>query len=197
MKVIGGLMDKKDWLPEGVTEEEFIAIVKRAAMPSCYKFKWGSNDINDMLQQSYAIAIKLLDPANNKFKPRGERPISLQLYNFLKVWLHNRLSNWRRDKCCRYPNKGGANQTKFYLNYPLMYNSLGLAQSEMFAAEGDIPERLAKEEIIATLVQGMDEDELVIYEKFIEGREALSESEELLLYRAVRRILPGTKENYV
>jgi hypothetical protein len=140
------------------------------------------------------IAITLMQ--TGKFKPRGEKPIELQLYNFLKVWIHNRLSNWRRDKCCRYPNKGGANQTKFNLNYPIPVGAFGLTHSEIFARDLKIQDKIANEEIINILLSKLDEVEMELYENFIAGID-LTENEQLILYRGVRKALPGTREDYL
>lgn len=135
-------------------------------------------------------------PANCKFKPRGEKPMHQQLANFFRAWLYNRLSNYRRDNCCKYPNNGGANQIKFNLMYPLQINSLGLANSEMFARESELPDSVSQSEIVGRLTGKMRKKIRSLYNRYLEGEE-LSFDEFHRLRRSIKRILPGKSEEYI
>jgi hypothetical protein len=185
----------KDYLPEGITEEKLVEIVKRVSLGSAMKFQFGYHDVDDMMQKAHELAITFL--SEGKFKPRGEKPMELQLTNFLRIWIHNRLSNYRRDNSCRYPNNGGANQVKYNLIHPLHIYSQGLSNSDIFARGSGLPEDIEKKEIIDRLMDNFKKGERKLYDKYISGEEELTEKEENKLFKAVKRILNGNVEDYV
>lgn len=184
----------KEYLPDGITEKKFVEIVYRVSPTSAKKFIFGYHSYEDMIQQSFFIAINILK--GGKFKPRGDKPMEQQLANFLRVWIHNRLSNYRRDNSCRYPNKGGANQVKYNLMHPLKYASMGLTNSEIFARESDIPDEVSHQIVLDRLAEGFRRSERKLYDRYL-GDEELSEAEQIKLNSAVQRILQGEPEEYI
>lgn len=185
----------KEYLPEGITEEKFIEIVRAVSISSSIKFLYGYHSVEDLQQYAFQLAITFLK--EGKFKPRGEKPMEKQLSAFLRVWIHNRLSNYRRDNSCRYPNKGGANQVKYNLAHPLHIYSQNLANSEIFGRENDLPYNTDLKEILERLKENFTKRELNLYNKYIQEEEELTEKEEYKLFQAVRRILKGNPEEYV
>lgn len=183
-----------DYLPEGITEEKFIEIVDKVSLNSAIKYQFGYHSVEDMQQKAYELAVTFLQ--NGKFKPRGEKPMEVQLKNFLRVWIHNRLNNYRRDNSCRYPNKGGANQQKYNIMHALKIHSQGLTNSDIFARESDLPDRLSKEEIFGRIEQNLKPRARKLYHRYLEG-EVLSEDEMSRLAKAIRKILPGEAEDYI
>lgn len=135
-------------------------------------------------------------PVTCKFKPRGEKPMRQQLANFLRVWLYNRLSNFRRDNCCKYPNNGGSNQIKFNLQYALPIGAMGLTNSEIFAVESELPDRSSYKEVLERLHKSLKTHNKRLYNRYISGEE-LNEIEFSRLERAVRKILTGVAEDYI
>lgn len=184
----------KEYLPDGISEEKFVEIVYRVSPTSAKKFVFGYHSYEDMIQQSFFIAINILK--GGKFKPRGEKPMEQQLANFLRVWIHNRLSNYRRDNSCRYPNKGGANQVKYNLMHSLKIFSQGLATSEIFARESHIPDEVSHQLVLDRLASGFKRSEQKLYDRYL-GDEELDDAEYIKLEIAIRRILTGEPEEYI
>lgn len=181
-------------LPPGITEEKFIEIVQQVSKTPSYKFSFGYYSIEDCRQQAFVLAITFL--SKGKFKPRGEKPMEVQLRNFLSRWIWNRLNNLRRDKCCKYPNPGGNNQTKFNLMYALPIYSQELATSEIFARDSNIPDDLSGDEVKQRILAGLNKQETQLYWDYLDEKE-LEIDEYTLLYSAIKRILSGEPEEYV
>ena len=187
-------MKEKEYLPEGISEAEFVEIVRQVSLNPSYKFRFACNDQADLLQQAYVIAITFL--VEGKFKPRGEKPMRQQLANFLRVRIYKRLINFRRDKCCKYPIVSETDQARFNLAYPLKINSMGLANSEMFAGEANLPADVARKEITDRIISKMRKKIRILYDKFLSG-EALEDEEWKRLRRSIKRILPGEAQEYI
>lgn len=187
-------MNEKDYLPEGISEAKFVEIVRSVSYKSAKKFLFGYHSHEDLVQRSFEIAITILK--GGKFKPRGEKPMEQQLANFLRVWIHNRLSNYRRDNSCRYPNRGGQNQIKYNLMHSLPIFSNNLASSEIFAREGFTPEKISHQDVINRLLDNFKRSERKLYDRYVHGEE-LDEIEMAKLTKAVKRILPGEAEEYI
>lgn len=183
-----------DYLPEGISEADFVEIVTQVSNSPSYKYQFGYMDPADLKQQSFVIAITFL--REGKFRPRGEKPMRQQLANFLRVRIPKRLSNFRRDRCCKYPIKSATDQARFLLMYPLKIHSMGLANSEIFAGRDDLPDLASQSEVVNRLTSRMYKKIRSIYDKYIAGEE-LSQSEWVRLKRSIKRILPGQPEEYI
>lgn len=184
----------KDYLPDGITEETFVAIVKKVSLSSAIKFQFGYHDVEDLQQKAFELALTFLQ--NGKFKPRGDKPIELQLTNFLRIWIHNRLSNYRRDNSCRYPNNGGSNQQKYNIMHPLKIHSQGLTNSEIFARESELPEQLSRDEVLQRIEAGLKPRNRRLYRCYLDGDE-IDEVDLEKLFKAIKKILPGDAEDYL
>lgn len=187
-------MEEKSYLPEGITEDDFVEIVRQVSINPSYKFRFACNDQADLLQQAYVIAITFL--IEGKFRPRGEKPMRQQLANFLRVRIYKRLINFRRDKCCKYPIVSSTDQARFNLSYPLKINSMGLTNSEIFASEDDLPDQVSHNEIIGRLAYKMRKRIRLLYDRYLAG-ETLSPNEWYRLRRSIKRILPGEAQEYI
>lgn len=184
----------KEYLPEGISEEQFVAIVEKVSVRSAHKYLFGYHSVEDLMQKAYELAVTFL--IEGKFKPRGDKPMDIQLTNFLRVWIHNRLSNYRRDNSCRYPNNGGSNQVKYNLMHSLKIHSQGLTNSEIFARESDLPAKLGQDEIFDRIRNGLKPRMRKLYERSLEG-EILDDIEFAKLAKAIRKILPGEAGDYI
>lgn len=78
----------------GITEEDFIAVIKKITQKLSYKFKFGYHDVDDMRQQATIFALEALERYDNA------RPLE----NFLWTHVRNRLFNYKRDNYQR-PDK--------------------------------------------------------------------------------------------
>ena len=78
-------------VPEGMTEEEVLAILEKIARSLSYKFVFGCYEHEDISQQAIIAGIKLLD------KYDGVRPLE----NFLRVSMKRAMCNFKRDKYVR------------------------------------------------------------------------------------------------
>jgi DNA-directed RNA polymerase specialized sigma24 family protein len=74
-----------------LTEEELVKTIDRVVNSLAYKFKFGYFDVEDIKQQGRLFALEGLKQYD------GVRP----LFNFLKIHVHNRLCNFKRDNFAR------------------------------------------------------------------------------------------------
>ena len=88
------IIKNKTKLPQGVSEDEFLAAIDNICKKLVYKFKFGYHSIEDMKQQSIVFALEGL----KNYDPK--RPLE----NFLWTHIHNRLFNFKRDNYQR-PDK--------------------------------------------------------------------------------------------
>lgn len=85
---------KKNNLPHGVTEQEFLTVLDNISKRLGHKFKFGYHSFDDMKQQAAIFALEGLEKYDNK------RPLE----NFLWTHVRNRLFNYKRDNYQR-PDK--------------------------------------------------------------------------------------------
>lgn len=84
----------KTSLPNGVSEEEFLAVLDNISKRLGHKFKFGYHSFDDMKQQAAIFALEGLEKYDNS------RPLE----NFLWTHVRNRLFNYKRDNYQR-PDK--------------------------------------------------------------------------------------------
>lgn len=85
---------KKQALPNGVTEEEFLTVLDNISKRLGHKFRFGYHDFDDMKQQAAIFAMEGLE------KYDSNRPLE----NFLWTHVRNRLFNYKRNNYQR-PDK--------------------------------------------------------------------------------------------
>lgn len=180
------------FVPEGMTADEVVAIATEVSRAPARKYLFGYHSVEDLVEQGVLISLDIL--SKGKFKPRGPKPMALQLKNFLRVWVRNRLSNYRRDNSCRYPNADSpANKSKYNLMHPLKIYSQGLSTSEIFARDINVGREIDDRDLTGRLLTGLSVYERKLYWKKM-GGVILSVAEEQLLLTASRRSL-GVADN--
>lgn len=75
-------------LPPNMTEEEVVKVMQKVAKGYAHKFRFGYFTKEDIEQEAYVEAIKGMEDYD------GKRPLE----NFLRVHIHNRLKNLKRNK---------------------------------------------------------------------------------------------------
>ena len=107
---------RKNKLPQGVTEEDFLKALDNISKRLGHKFKFGYHSYEDMKQQAAIFALEGLEKYDNK------RPLE----NFLWTHVRNRLFNYKRDNyqrpdkpclSCRFFDKHCSNSTNQCLEY--------------------------------------------------------------------------------
>jgi len=81
-------------IPEGMTEQQVLAVIDNVANRLANKFKFGYHEADDMKQEARIVALEKLESYD------GKRPLE----NFLYVCVHNGLYNIKRNKFAR-PDK--------------------------------------------------------------------------------------------
>lgn len=82
------------YIPDGMTEEEVIALIQKISTRLSNKFKFGYHTKEDIAQQGFIFGMQGLQKYDNK------RPLE----NFLWVHIRNRLKNYKRDEYERPDN---------------------------------------------------------------------------------------------
>lgn len=181
------------FIPEGMTEDEVVQIMTRISNLYKRKYKFGYNSEEDVVQQGILHAIKNLN--NGKFKPRGNKPMALQLTNFLRVWVDRRLNNDRRNQSCRYSRADTIlNKTKFAIMHPLKIHSQGLESSEIFARDSGAIDSLMNDDIKEKVLEGLDIDQRKDYMKLL-GGVRISQQKEDELFARIKQILAPREED--
>lgn len=180
-------MDKKNYIPEGMTEEEVVSIIYRVCRAVAPKFKFGYHSSDDLIAHGVMLSIKFL--SEGKFKPRGDKPLAKQLTNFLYVWVNNRLINYRRDNS----NRSGCmdrepDKSKYNLMHCLLVHSQDLTHSDIFAVDTDIPSTVHRRDVIERVLAGLTANQKEIYYKMI-NEEFVSESDQAKLFKKIQNIL--------
>lgn len=180
-------MDKKSYIPEGMTEAEVTDIIYRVCRAVAPRYRFGYHDQNDMISQGVLLSIKFL--SEGKFKPRGDKPLAKQLTNFLYVWVNNRLINYRRDNS----NRSGCmdrepDKSKYNLMHCLLVHSQDLTHSDIFAVDTDIPSTVHRRDVIEKVLNNLTGGQKEIYYKLI-NEEYVSEADQAKLFKKIQSIL--------
>lgn len=90
MKKTAGLPEGITGLPDGITSEQLVEIMKRVVSGYGNKFRFTIQECEDIEQRAWELALEAL--AKNKYDPA-----KADLEHFLRVHVRNRLINDKRD----------------------------------------------------------------------------------------------------
>lgn len=173
-------------IPDGLTEEETVDIMYRAAQIST-KYKFGYLDDSDMVSSAIEKCIKVIN--QGKFLPKPDKCVKKQLYNFLVTVSRNDSSNLRRKHSCRYSNPENRNNEKKYnLAHPLKIHSQGLTNSELFSEESTVHEEMNYSELMIRIRETLPISMLKDFLKWINGVK-LSTTRKKVLLDTLKEIL--------
>jgi hypothetical protein len=168
-------------VPPGMNEDEFISILYEIGHTIKKKYHFGYHDESDMIQQGIEEILVCLQ--RGKFKPRGDKPLPQQFKNWVRVWMRNKLSNYRRKHSCRYANADSAlNQSKFKIMHPLKIHSQGLTQSEIFARAFSCEDRLRQEDALCAIQKGLSVEQYDNFILLVDGSELPPETVDELFF---------------
>ncbi len=164
---------------EGLSNEEMSVILYDVGRAIALKYKFGYHSVDDMVHQG--IEEILLCLQQEKFKPRGDKPVAQQFKNWVRVWMRNKLSNYRRKYSCRYANADSAlNQSKFKIMHPLKIHSQGLTQSEIFARSFSCEEHLQQQEALQKITSQLEPEALANFIILLQGGDLPADTSEAL-----------------
>lgn len=166
---------------QGIEDDIATEIMYDIARKPAYQYLFGYHDVDDMVHQIIIEIMEQLD--KGKFKPRGPKALEQQFKNWLRVWMRNKASNFRRKHSCRYANADTEiNQSKFKIMHPLKIHSQGLTQSEIFARSFSAECHLHQEDALRRLSRELSPEDLSLLHSMINGDTLpLDEDERLFL----------------
>lgn len=168
-------------LPEGITEEKFLAAYNFVIDKIAHKYVFTSFECNDIRQEAFLLAYDGLKSYDN------ER----SLENFLYIHLSNRLKNFKRDNYYRY-EVGDAQKmqdTKKSILEPIdIYELFHIATGSTIVDDAHLTE--IQEIIDEKLPANMRSDYLKLKNK---GK--LTKSRKMKIIKKLQEIIGGDTEN--
>ena len=175
------------FVPEGLSEQDVMDCMTKAANEQCRNYQYGYNDLDDFRQQAIMHCIKVINA--KKFVPKPDKDIKKQLLAFLRVHVRNRLSNDRRKESFRYSNpESRNNKPKYAIMHPLKIHSFGLENSEIFARDNHICDEFDKKELFEKIRDNLTIAELKDLLK-LQADVKISEGRKIALIERIREIL--------
>jgi hypothetical protein len=152
----------------GLTEDEIVEVLQKAAQRHAAKYCFGYNSIEDITQEAIAECIIKLN--KGKFKPKPDKDIKKQLAAFLGVCSRNAQSNHLRKHSYRYASGDTeANRTKYNLMHPLKIHSQGLTRSDIFARDSEMFDEMEKQQLMDRIRGHLNIEETKDFLKYLNG----------------------------
>lgn len=162
-------------------------IMTKVANEKKKTWRFGYHSESDIVQQVYMHCIKVLN--ENKFVPRGEKPVETQLLNFLRIHTRNKLSNDIRNTMYRYAQPDSKNNaTKWNLMHTLKIYSQNLQHSEIFAFDNEAEGEIDKEQLIRKIRESLTIDQLKDFLK-LQNDVKIPKARQTALCERIREIL--------